>query len=42
MGRKTKFVVGRIFRQSTTLYLLQGTTSPIQGPWVLRAVISSN
>jgi hypothetical protein len=42
MGRKRKFVVGRIVRKSTTLYLLQQTAGPIQGPWVLRAVVSSN
>jgi len=42
MARKRKFVVGRIVRRSTTLYLLQRAVSPIRGPWVLRAVVSSN
>ena len=42
MARKRKFVVGRIVRKSTTLYLLQRTIGPIRGPWVLRAVISTN
>jgi hypothetical protein len=42
MARKQKFVVGRIVRRSTTLYLLQRAMGPIVGPWVLRAVVSSN
>lgn len=42
MTRKRKFIVGRIVRKSTTLYLPQNTPCPIRGPWVLRAVVSRN
>jgi hypothetical protein len=42
MPRKQKFIVGRIVKKSTTLYLPQTTACPIRGPWVLRAVVSPN
>jgi hypothetical protein len=41
MKRKYKFVVGHIVQRSTTLVMLQQTASPIEGPWLLQAVVKT-
>ena len=44
--RKSAFVVGRATGSSTLLLFVSavavGVSSPIVGPWTLRAVVSSN
>jgi hypothetical protein len=42
MSGRRRFIVGRIVRRNTTLYMPRGAPCPIRGPWVLRAVVSRN
>lgn len=39
---KKTFVVGRSSRHNITVVVLRTTTSPILGPWTLKAVVSAN
>ncbi len=45
MSRKSTFAVGKADRRAVTVVVVRCAappTSPIQGPWTLKAVVSAN